>query len=193
LPRRAAIHPPRHPVGAPLARCSLAVTETEKDGVARPTGKPQGCAHPAACPLPPSPFARILPYPLTELTGRKRRYRCATCTARARARNAYCADRRSARTAHILLHMRTSRHAESAARASAGPPAAIYYRARCLVQFTYDYADATRSAPTYAHAARARARARKCPKGVEGGGGLVGLSRSDPLSVLRGGRTAFLL
>lgn len=32
----------------------------------------------------------------------------------------------------------------------ADPPAAIYYRARCLVQFTYDYADAPGSAPTYA-------------------------------------------
>lgn len=29
----------------------------------------------------------------------------------------------------------------------AGPPGAIYYRARCLVQFTYDYADAPGARP----------------------------------------------
>jgi len=94
---------------------SLAVGETEKDG-AGPNGQTAGMCASSSPPVLPLRASRILPYPLTELTGRKRRYRCATRTARARARNAYCADRRSARTAHILLHMRTSRHAESALR-----------------------------------------------------------------------------
>lgn len=51
------------------------------------------------------------------------------------------------------------------------PPAAIYYRARCLVQFTYDYADAPGSAPTYASAVREgetgrKSRERRKEKGV---------------------------
>jgi len=80
-------------------------------------------------------------YPLTELTGRN---------------GVPLLDVRRARTCtHIAptdpheLHI-SSLHMNAARRPD--PPAAIYYRARCLVQFTYDYADALGSAPTYASA-----------------------------------------
>lgn len=98
---------------------------------------------PAPPPLARPSRARILPYPLTELTGRN---------------GVPLLDVRRARTCtHIAptdpheLHI-SSLHMNAAGRPD--PPAAIYYRARCLVQFTYDYADAPGSAPTYASAAR---------------------------------------
>lgn len=94
--------------------------------------------------LPARPSrAHILPCPLTELTGRN---------------GVPLLDVRRARTCtHIAptdpheLHI-SSLHMNAARRPD--PPAAIYYRVRCLVQFTYDYADAPGSAPTYASTAR---------------------------------------
>jgi len=96
-------------------------------------------------PLSPFTLSYLLPYPLTELTGRNG---VPLLDVRRGARGHARILRRPIRTNYTYpLCIWTPR---------VGPtlPAAIYYRARCLVQFTYDYADAPVSAPTYASAAQ---------------------------------------